>query len=154
GARYAPFFRCCAQALCHRTVKAALKAYTLEPDFEVFLADPDDPNEVNYCEEILGVNKKKRKAKTEIVNNLDEALKDPLSVLVLKYWYHDRFTTLDGKRISRLKNLQVLYLDSMALRTIPRCVLSLTKLIELHLDHNQITRLTGLEILKHLELLS
>ena len=75
-----PSFDAAAQALCHKVVRAALKRYTLEPDFEVYVADPDDPNEVNYCEEFLGVNKKKRKAKPEIVDNLDEALKDPSSV--------------------------------------------------------------------------
>lgn len=152
--RYFPFFRCCARALCHHAVNAALKLYTLEPDFEVFLGDPDDPNEVNFCEEILGVDKEKRKAKTEIVNNLDEALKDPSSVLVLKYWYHEKFTRWDGERIAQLTNLEVLNLSSMGLKSLPRCVLSLSKLEELELDSNQITRLTGLRSLKQLKLLS
>lgn len=151
---YMPFFRCCAQALCHNAVKEALKLYTLEPDFEVFVADPDDPNEVNFCEEILGVDKQKRKVKTAIVDNLDEALKDPSSVLVLKYWYRDKFTRLDGERIAQLTNLEVLNLDSMGLKSLPRCVLSLSKLTELYLDFNQLTRLTGLSALTHLKLLS
>ncbi len=154
GSRYTPFFRCCAKALCHKVVKASLKLYTLEPDFELFVADPDDPNEVNFCEEILGVNKKKRKVKTEIVDNLDEALKDPASVLVLKYWYRYKFTKLDGERIAQLKNLKVLYLHAMGLKSLPRCVLALSKLTDLDLDFNQITRLTGLRTLTHLKLLS
>jgi hypothetical protein len=152
--RYSPFFRCCAQALCHKVVRAALKRYTLEPDFEVYVADPDDPNEVNYCEEFLGVNKKKRKAKPEIVDNLDEALKDPSSVRVLKYWFHDRFTRQDSETIAQLTKLEVLDLSSMGLKTLPRCVSSLTKLTELCLDFNQITRLTGIRSLIRLRLLS
>jgi hypothetical protein len=154
GSRYAPFFRCCAQALCHKAVKAALKLYTLEHDFELFIDDPDDPNEVNYCEEILGVNRKKRKPKTTIVNDLDEALKDPSSVVALKYWFRDKFTKREDERIAQLKNLEMLSLNSMGLKSLPRCVPSLSKLIELDLDHNQITRLTGLRSLTQLTLLS
>jgi hypothetical protein len=154
GSPYAPFFRCCARALCHEAVQAALKLYTLEPDFELFVDDPDDPNEINYCEEVLGVDRKKRKAKTTIVNNLDEALKDPSSVRVLKYWYHDRFTRSDDERIGRLTNLEVLNLNGMGLKTLPRCIPYLSQLLELELDHNRITRLTGLHSLTRLQVLS
>ena len=151
---YLPFFRCCAQALCHKTVRESLKRYTLEPDFELFVGDPDDPNDVNFCEEIVGVEQRKRKRKTEIVNNLEEALKDPEGVLVLKYWFHDKLSKYDEERIARLKNLEVLYLNSMGLTKLPVCVRSLQKLNELHLDGNQIVRLTGLESLLNLKLLS
>jgi hypothetical protein len=154
SSRYAPFFRACAEALCRPVVRNALKLYTLEPDFELFVGDPDDPNDVNYCEEFTGVDRKTRKAKTEIVDDLDEAMKDPLSVLVLKYWYHEKLTKPDGERISQLVNLEALYLHSMGLKTLPRCLLSLSKLRELHLDYNRLTRLTGLGSLTGLNLLS
>jgi hypothetical protein len=149
---YLPFFRCCAQALCHQAVQESLKHYALEPDFELFVADPDDPNEVNFCEEIVGVDKKRRKKKTEL-SNLGEALKDPESVLVLKYWNSDKLTQSDQEGIAQLTNLEVLYLVSVGLKELPSCVFLLPKLKELHLDYNQITQLTGLASLPNLKVL-
>jgi hypothetical protein len=151
---YRPFFRCCALALCHNEVTEALKEYALEPDFELFVGDPDDPNDVNFCEEILGVDERKRKKKTEIVDDLEEALKDPESVRVLKYWYQDELTRSAEEKIARLTNLEVLYLSSMGLKELPTCVPMLQRLTELHLDWNHITRLTGLHSLPNLRLLS
>jgi hypothetical protein len=154
GSRYAPYFRAAAEALCHQVVRDALALYALEPDFELFVEDPDDPNEVNYCEEFVGVDLKRRKPRTEIVDDLDEALKAPANVRVLKYWYHGKFTKLDGERIAQLVNLEELYLTSMGLKALPECVPTLQRLTALHLDFNQITRLTGLSSLPQLRLVS
>jgi hypothetical protein len=152
--RFVPFFQACARALCDKSVQAALELYKLDADFELFVGDPDDPNDANYCDAILGVDKGKRKAKTEIVDDLDEALKDPESVLVLKYWYHGKLTKQADAKISRLTNLQVLYLISMGLKELPACMTRLTKLEELHLDDNRLASLTGLDALGSLRLLS
>ncbi len=154
GSLYAPFFRFCAQALCHKAVKAALQLYNLEPDFELFVDDPDDPNHISYCEEILGVNKKTRKPTTTIVGNLDEALKDHSTVLKLTYSFQGKFAKTADASISQLKNLEILSLEFMGLKRLPKCVLALIKLKELVLDRNQITSLTGLRDLKKLEMLS
>lgn len=154
GSRYAPFFRAAAEALCHQAVRDALAGYTLEPDFELFVGDPDDPNDANYCEELVGVDLARRKQRTEFVNDLDEALKDPGSARVLKYWYHDRFTQTDGERVARLVNLEELHLISLSLTALPPCVPTLMRLTELHLDFNHLADLKGLSSLPQLALVS
>ena len=154
GSQYAPFFRACAEALCHKAVQEALAGYTLEPDFELFVEDPDDPNEVNYCEAVVGVSQARRKPKAEIVNNLAEAVKSPEAVRVLKLWYRDRPTAADEARIARLVNLEELYLTSLGLEELPRCVSKLSRLTALHLDSNRLAALTGLSKLPQLRLIS
>jgi hypothetical protein len=154
GSRYAPFFRAAAEALCHRVVRDALKLYTLEPDFELFVGDPDDPNDVNCCDEFIAPDPKKRKVKTEVVDDLNEALKYADSLRVLKYWYHDKFTKADGEKIAQLFNLEELHLISMGLKTLPACVLALPRLTALELDFNQLTSLKGLGGAQQLRLLS
>ncbi len=42
--------RGCARALLREEIKDALKIYTLTKDFEVYVNDPDDPEEKNYCD--------------------------------------------------------------------------------------------------------
>ena len=44
------FFRCCAAALKSDGVQRALKCYKSTNDFEVWVGDPDDPSDRNYCD--------------------------------------------------------------------------------------------------------
>ena len=148
------YFRVCARALCHDVVTEALELYSLEPDFEVFVSNPDDPNDVNFCEEFVGVHKDIRKPKTEITGDLDEALKDPESVLVLQYGFIDDFTEEADRKIARLINLQELHMWSAGLTALPNCVQRLLHLRELWLDKNSICSLEGISQLNVLRVLS
>jgi Leucine-rich repeat (LRR) protein len=85
---------------------------------------------------------------------LDEALKDPESVLVLKYMYREQLSKRESDQIAQLHNLEILYLPSMGLQRLPQCVVALPNLKELDLDYNRITSLAGLASLSNLQLLS
>jgi len=43
--------RACARALMRVEVSDALKAYKLTNDFELYINDPDDPEEKNFCDD-------------------------------------------------------------------------------------------------------
>jgi len=45
-------FKACAEALNSEFVKEAMQLYSLDKEFEFFIADPDDPDANNYCTKI------------------------------------------------------------------------------------------------------
>jgi len=115
------FFNVCAKALCSKAVKAALNDFSLADDFEVYIANPDDPNESNYCERYQTVDKKRRKKRRELVGDLDEGLKDPESIVSLK--------------------------SSNGISSFPDCLKGMKHLRSLSLNFNELSTLVGIECL-------